>query len=142
MKKSLTYRQRFLLFEILGYLTSCGIPVVTAFCMFPPSVLAETSQPIGLSIIITAIISISVLRERMGELVKDASALKVWIIVLAITLVAKYFVDQLLVISLVGVGASAGATPLFNLANTNKEKDSLVKAEKIKVEIEAAAKEG
>lgn len=116
----LTYNQKYWIAEIVAYLTSLGVPIVTAVIMFPEQIMQDTKMSFGLAIILTVIVSLTVFKKRIVEAFENSTAISAWAIILAICLVAKYFVDQMLVISLVGLGANLGATPIFKIADKNK----------------------
>jgi len=116
----LTYSQKYWLFEVIAYLTSIGVPIVTAVVMFPEQLMESTKTSFGLATILTIIVSLTAFRKKIATMFENSTTISAWIIILGVSLVAKYFVDQMLVISLVGVASNLGATPLFKIAENNK----------------------
>lgn len=134
-KKSLSYLQKYWIAEICGFLASIGVPVGTALVMFPPEILTETKMSVGLSVIITLVVAVSVLRKQLAEQITNIGPTVTYAIIAGVCLLTRYLADQLLVVSIVGVIANAGSIPLFKIAEKNKEKNELLKKAQIEKEI-------
>ncbi|MCM1043486.1 MAG: hypothetical protein NC350_04700 [Corallococcus sp.] len=119
--KKLTYSQKYWISEIGAYFASLGIPIVTACIMFPEQIMEETKMSVGLALILTVIVSLTVFRKKIAEMFDNSTAVSAWAIILCASLIAKYFVDQMFVISIVGLAANLGATPLFKYADKQKQ---------------------
>lgn len=130
MKKKLTYGQKHWLSLIGAYLASVGVPIATCAIMFPVEIVEETHLSIGASLIITAIVSVSVFRNRIKKLFENYTVIMAWAIIFILSILMDQFVYEMKIISLVGLGANIAATPLFKIAETNGE---LAKASKLKL---------
>ncbi len=120
MKKKITLNQKRWLSLLSAYFLSMGVPVLTAVFAFPPEIAEGTKTSLGMTLILTAIISVSVFRKQIKNAFNTASVVGTWTIMLVICIIAKFFVDQMLVISIVGVVSNAGAVPLFKIADNAK----------------------
>lgn len=120
MKKKLTLKQKRGLSLLSAYLLSMGVPVLTAVFAFPPEIVEGTQTSVGMTLILTAVISISVFRKQIKNAFNTASVVGTWAIMLVICIIAKFFVDQMLVISVVGLVSNAGSVPLFKIADNTK----------------------
>ena len=128
-RKPLTVGQKHWLSLIGAYLASAGIPILTCAFVFPVEIVEETRMSIGASLIITAIISVSVFRSKLKKLFENYTVIMAWGIIFLLSMLLDQFVYEMKIISLVGLGANVAATPLFKIAETNGE---LVKAIKLK----------
>jgi len=115
--KKLSLRQKHWLALIGANLLSVGVPVAVALIAFPP----KNTISVGMTLIITAIISLGVLRKQIKAAFQTASVLVTWAIMLIVCIIAKFFVDRMLLISIIGVVANAGSVPLFKIADTTGE---------------------
>ena len=131
----MSYKQKYWLQEILAYLVSVGVPIVTTLVVFPDSVTENVGTSMSMSFVLTIVVSITAFRKQIGKLFEHSPVMVTWIIILVISVVLKNFAEQMFIISLTAVGASAGATPIFNLAHANKQKADLLAEEKLKKEI-------
>lgn len=138
-KKPLNYLQKYWIAEISAYLASVGVPVGTALAMFPPEILTETKMSVGLSVIVTLVIAVSVLRKQLAETMAHTGATVTYAIIAGVCLLTRYLADQLLVVAIVGLIANAGSIPLFKIADKNKEKNELLKKAQLEKEIEKRA---
>ena len=134
--KNLTYGQKALIYRILGYLASIGVPIGTAAIMFPPEIVESTSMSISATVILTLIIGISAFRKKLAELFSNYSVIMTYAVIAVISVVAVNFFSEMLTISLVGLGATIGAMPLFKLGDNNAELAKLVKEEELKAQVQ------
>lgn len=134
--KNLTYGQKSILYKILAYLASVGVPIGTAVVMFPPEIVESTSMSINATIILTLIIGVAAFRKKLAELFSNYSVIMTYAVITVISIVAVNFFSEMLTIGLVGLGANIGAMPLFKLADTNEEKAKLVKEEELKAQVQ------
>ena len=137
MRKKLTYGQKHWLSLIGAYLTSVGIPVATCAIVFPVEIVEETHMSIGASLIITAIVSVSVFRNRLKKLFENYTLIMAWAVIFLLSILLDQFVYEMKIISLVGLGANIAATPLFKISETNGELAKAVKLKKQEAELEA-----
>jgi hypothetical protein len=137
MKKKLSLNQKHWLSLISAYLLSMGVPIVTAVIAFPPEITQGTNVSVGMTLILTAIISVSVFRKQIKATMQTASVLGTWVVMLVICIIAKFFVDQMLVISLVGTASNAGSVPLFKIADSTGATIAAIKEEKKKQQVAA-----
>lgn len=128
-RKPLTPGQKHWLSLIGAYLASVGIPIGTCAFVFPVEIVEETRLSIGATLIITAIISVSVFRTRLKKLFENYTIIMAWGIIFLLSLLLDQFVYEMKIISLVGLGANIAATPLFKISESNAE---LAKAIKLK----------
>ena len=138
--KNLTYGQKALIYKILGYLASIGVPIGTAAIMFPPEIVESTSMSISATVILTLIIGISAFRKKLAELFSNYSVIMTYAVIAVISVVAVNFFSEMLTISLVGLGANIGAMPLFKLGDNNAELAKLVKEEELKAQVQKKRK--
>lgn len=134
--KNLTYGQKTLIYKILGYLASIGVPIGTAAIMFPPETVESTSMSISATVILTLIIGISAFRKKLAELFSNYSVIMTYAVIAVISVVAVNFFSEMLTIALVGLGANIGAMPLFKLGDNNAELAKLVKEEELKAQVQ------
>ena len=134
--KNLTDGQKALIYKILGYLASIGVPIGTAAIMFPPEIVESTSMSISATVILTLIIGISAFRKKLAELFSNYSVIMTYAVIAVISVVAVNFFSEMLTISLVGLGANIGAMPLFKLGDNNAELAKLVKEEELKAQVQ------
>lgn len=126
-RKPLTPGQKHWLSLIGAYLASVGIPIVTCAFVFPVEIVEETRLSIGASLIITAIISVSVFRAKLKALFENYTVIMAWGIIFLLSVLLDQFVYEMKIISLVGLGANIAATPLFKIAETNGELAKAIK---------------
>lgn len=134
--KNLTYGQKALIYKILGYLASIGVPIGTAAIMFPPEIVESTSMSISATVILTLIVGISAFRKKLAELFSNYSVIMTYAVIAVISVVAVNFFSEMLTISLVGLGSNIGAMPLFKLGDNNAELAKLVKEEELKAQVQ------
>ena len=134
--KNLTYGQKALIYKILGYLASIGVPIGTAAIMFPPEIVESTSMSISATVILTLIVGISAFRKKLAELFSNYSVIMTYAVIAVISVVAVNFFSEMLTIALVGLGANIGAMPLFKLGENNAELAKLVKEEELKAQVQ------
>lgn len=134
--KNLTYGQKSVIYKILAYLASVGVPIGTAVVMFPPELVESTSMSINATVIITLIIGVAAFRKKLAELFSNYSVIMTYAVISVISIVAVNFFSEMLTIGLVGLGANVGAMPLFKLADSNGEKAKLVKEEELKAQVQ------
>lgn len=127
MRKELTYGQKHWLSLIAAYLTSVGIPIGTCAFVFPVEIVEETHMSIGASLIITAIISVSVFRSKLKQLFENYTLIMAWGIIFILTILLDQFVYEMKIISLVGWAANIAAAPLFKIAENNGELTNTLK---------------
>ncbi|MCH5157527.1 MAG: hypothetical protein J1G02_06620 [Clostridiales bacterium] len=139
MRKKLTYGQKHWLSLIGAYLASVGIPIATCAIVFPVEIVEETHMSIGASLIITAIVSVSVFRNRIKKLFENYTVIMAWAVIFILSILMDQFVYEMKIISLVGLGANIAATPLFKIAETNGELAKAVKSKIAENEINDAA---
>lgn len=140
MKKPLTYGQKKVLYRILAYLASVGVPVGTCAIVFPPEIVSDTRMSVGATLIITLIVSIAVFRQKLKELFENYSVIITWAVLFLVSVLLEQFCSEMKIISLVGLAANLGAMPLFKLSDTNAELADELK--KKQVELEAQAQQG
>jgi len=128
MKKKLSLNQKYWLSIIGANLLSVGVPLVTAFLAFPP----KNTVSVGMTLIITAIISLGVLRKQIKAAFQTASVLITWLVMLVVCIIAKFFVDRMLLISIVGAISNAASVPVFKIADEAEELRKLLKDERNK----------
>ncbi len=138
--KHLTYGQKSIIYKILAYLASVGVPIGTAAIMFPPEIVQSTSMSINATLIITLVIGVSAFRKKLAELFSNYSVIMTYAVIAVISIIAVNFFSEMLTISLVGLAANVGAMPLFKLGDDNAEKAKLVKEEQLKAEVAAQTK--
>lgn len=141
-RSPLTAGQKHLLLQIAAYLTSVGIPILTCAFVFPVEIVEETRMSVGASLIITAIVSISVFRNKLKQAFENYTVIMAWSIIFLMSLLLDQFVYEMKVISLVGLAANVGAMPLFKLADSNADVAKAVKLRRKEMEVAAAAKDG
>lgn len=131
MKKPLTYGQKKVLYRILAYLASVGIPVGTCAIVFPPEIVSDTRMSVGATLIITLIVSIAVFRKKLKELFENYSVIITWAVLFLVSVLLEQFCSEMKIISLVGLAANLGAMPLFKLSDTNAELADELKKSKL-----------
>lgn len=131
----MSYNQKYWLQQILAYLVSIGIPIATTLIVFPESIQQGTTTSLSMSFVLTIIVSLTAFRKKLATLFENSPVLITWLIVLAFSVALKTFADQMFIIAISGVASSAGATPLFNMAEKNRQKAQLLKEELLKKEI-------
>ena len=136
MKKKLTYGQKHWLSLIGAYLASVGIPITTCAIVFPVEIVEETHMSIGASLIITAIVSVSVFRNKLKALFENYTVILTWAFMFLMSILLDQFVYEMKIISLVGLGANIAATPLFKIAETNGEFAKAVKLKQAEKSVE------
>lgn len=120
-RKPLTPGQKHWLAQIGAYLASVGVPIGTCAIVFPVEIVEETRLSVGATLIITAIISISVFRNKLKSMFENYTLIMAWAIILLISIIADQFIYELKIISLVGLAANVGAMPLFKIAENQGE---------------------
>lgn len=134
-RKTLTPGQKHWLLLIGAYLASVGVPIATCAFVFPVEIVEETRLSIGASLIITAIVSVSVFRSKLKKLFENYTVIMAWGIIFLLAMLLDQFVYEMKIISLVGLGANIAATPLFKIAETNGELAKAIKLKKQEIEI-------
>ena len=137
-RRPLTPGQKHWLSLIGAYLASVGVPIATCAIVFPVEIVQETRMSIGASLIITAIVSVSVFRKKLKALFENYTVIMAWVVIFLLTLLLDQFVYEMKIISLVGLAANIGATPLFKIAETNGELAKAIKLKKQEKEIDAS----
>lgn len=127
MRKKLTYGQKHWLSLIGAYLASVGVPIATCAFVFPVEIVQETHLSIGASLIITAIVSVSIFRSKLKALFENYTLIMAWAIIFLLSVLLDQFVYEMKIISLVGLGANVAATPLFKIAESNGELAKTIK---------------
>lgn len=135
-RKPLTPGQKHWLSLIGAYLASVGIPIATCAFVFPVEIVEETRLSIGATLIITAIMSVSVFRGKLKKLFENYTVIMAWGIIFLLSLLLDQFVYEMKIISLVGLGANIAATPLFKVSETNGELAKAIKLKKKESEID------
>lgn len=135
-RKPLTAGQKHWLSLIGAYLASVGVPVLTCAFVFPVEIVEETRMSVGASLIITAIVSIAVFRERLKKLFENYTVIVTWAVIFLLSILLDQFVYEMKVISLVGLGANIAAMPLFKIAENENELAKAIKMKKQEMEIE------
>lgn len=141
-RKPLTPGQKHWLSLIGAYLASAGVPIITCAFVFPIEIVEETRMSIGASLIITAIVSLSVFRSKLKKLFENYTVIMAWGVILLLTFLLDQFVYEMKIISLVGLGANVAATPLFKIAESNGELAKAVKLKKRQDKINETSGEG
>lgn len=141
-RKPLTPGQKHWLSLIGAYLASVGIPIVTCAFVFPVEIVEETRLSIGASLIITAIISLSVFRSKLKKMFENYTVIMAWGVIFLLSLLLDRFIYEMKIISLVGLGANIGATPLFKIAESNGELSKAIKVKKQENKINEMLGEG
>ena len=136
MKKKLTYGQKHWLSLIGAYLASVGVPITTCAFVFPVEIVEETHMSIGATLIITAIVSVSVFRSKLKKLFENYTIILTWAILFLVSILLDQFVYEMKIISLVGLGANIAATPLFKIAETNGEMAKALKLKRVEKELD------
>lgn len=136
MKKKLTYGQKHWLSLIAAYLASVGVPIATCAFVFPVEIVQETHLSIGASLIITAIVSVSVFRNKLKTLFENYTLIMAWGVIFLLSVLLDQFVYEMKIISLVGLGANVAAMPLFKIAEQNGELYKAVKKKKTEIKID------
>lgn len=103
-RKPLTPGQKHWLSLIGAYLASVGVPITTCAFVFPVEIVEETHMSIGASLIITAIVSVSVFRGKLKKLFENYTVIMAWGIIFLLSLLMDQFVYEMKIISLVGLG--------------------------------------
>lgn len=134
MKKSLTYGQKKVLYRILAYLASVGVPVGTCAIVFPPEIVSDTRMSVGATLIITLIVSIAVFRKKLKELFENYSVIITWAVLFLVSVLLEQFCSEMKIISLVGLAANLGAMPLFKLSDNNAELADELKKKQVELE--------
>lgn len=134
MKKPLTYGQKKVLFRILAYLASVGVPVGTCAIVFPPEIVSDTRMSVGATLIITLIVSIAVFRAKLKEVFENYSVIITWAVLFLVSVLLEQFCSEMKIISLVGLAANVGAMPLFKLSDTNAELADELKKKQVELE--------
>ncbi len=129
VRKPLTAGQKHWLSLIGAYLASAGVPIMTCVFVFPTEIVEETRLSIGATLIVTAIISVSVFRSKLKKLFENYTVITAWGVIFLLSVLLDQFVYEMKIISLVGLGTNVAATPLFKIAENNGE---IVKAIKLK----------
>lgn len=127
MRKKLTYGQKHWLSLIGAYLASVGVPIATCAFVFPVEIVQETHLSIGASLIITAIVSVSIFRSKLKSLFENYTLIMAWAVIFLLSVLLDQFVYEMKIISLVGLGANVAATPLFKIAESNGELAKTIK---------------
>lgn len=140
-RKPLTPGQKHWLSLIGAYLASVGIPIGTCAFVFPVEIVEETRLSIGATLIITAIISVSVFRTRLKKLFENYTLIMAWGVIFLLSLLLDQFVYEMKIISIVGLGANIAATPLFKVSETNGELAKAIKLKKQESKINKAVGE-
>lgn len=135
-RKPLTAGQKHWLSLIGAYLASVGVPIATCVFVFPVEIVEETHMSIGASLIITAIVSLSVFRSKLKQLFENYGVIIAWAIIFLFSLLLDGFVYEMKIISLVGLGANIAATPLFKIAEHNGELAKAIKAKKDEIKVD------
>lgn len=135
-RKPLTPGQKHWLSLIGAYLASVGVPIMTCVFVFPTQIVEETRMTVGASLIITAIISVSVFRNKLKKLFENYTVIMAWGVVFLLAMLLDQFVYEMKVISLVGLGANIAATPLFKISETNGEIAKAIKFKKQELKID------
>lgn len=136
MRKTLKPGQKHWLSLIGAYLASVGVPIMTCVFVFPTQIVEETRMTVGASLIITAIISVSVFRNRLKKLFENYTVIMAWGAVFLLAMLLDQFVYEMKIISLVGLGANIAATPLFKISETNGEIAKAIKLKKQELKID------
>ena len=126
-RKSLTPGQKHWLSLIGAYLASAGIPIATCAFVFPVEIVEETRMSIGASLIITAIISLSVFRSKLKKMFENYTVIMAWGVIFLLSLLLDQFIYEMKIVSLVGLGANIAATPLFKISEINGEVAKAIK---------------
>ena len=135
-RKPLTPGQKHWLSLIGAYLASVGVPIMTCVFVFPTQIVEETRMTVGASLIITAIISVSVFRNKLKKLFENYTVIMAWGVVFLLAMLLDQFVYEMKIISLVGLGANIAATPLFKISETNGEMAKAIKLKKQELKID------
>lgn len=135
-RKPLTPGQKHWLSLIGAYLASVGVPIMTCVFVFPTQIVEETRMTVGASLIITAIISVSVFRNKLKKLFENYTVIMAWGVVFLLAMLLDQFVYEMKIISLVGLGANIAATPLFKISETNGEIAKAIKLKKQELKID------
>lgn len=140
----MSYKQKYWLQEILGYLVSVGVPITTTLIVFPDSISTSTSTTTSLSMsfILTMIVSLAAFKKQLAKVFNNSPSIVTWIVIFVITVVLKKFADEMYIISLTGVVSNMVSTPLFAMASKNKKKMDLLQEELLKNEINKQANNG
>ena len=141
LKKSLTPGQKHWLSAIGAYLTSVGIPVAACAFVFPVEIVEETHMSVGASLIITAIVSVSVFRNKLKQLFENYTVIMAWVAIFLISILLDNFVYEMKVISLVGLAANVAAMPLFKISETNGELAKAIKLKQTQARVDASTGE-
>lgn len=135
-RKPLTPGQKHWLSLIGAYLASVGVPIMTCVFVFPTQIVEETRMTVGASLIITAIISVSVFRNKLKKLFENYTVIMAWGVIFLLAMLLDQFVYEMKIISLVGLGANVAATPLFKISETNGEIAKAIKLKKQELKID------
>lgn len=135
-RKPLTPGQKHWLSLIGAYLASVGVPIMTCVFVFPTQIVEETRMSVGASLIITAIVSVSVFRNKLKKLFENYTVIMAWGVVFLLAMLLDQFVYEMKIISLVGLGANVAATPLFKISETNAEIAKAIKLKKQELKID------
>ena len=106
--KNLTYGQKALIYKILGYLASIGVPIGTAAIMFPPEIVESTSMSISATVILTLIIGVSAFRKKLAELFSNYSVIMTYAVIAVISVVAVNFFSEMLKLHLSDLAQTSG----------------------------------
>lgn len=139
MKKPLTYGQKKVLFRILAYLASVGVPVGTCAVVFPPEIVSDTRMSVGATLIITMIVSIAVFRKKLKEAFENYSVIITWAVLFLVSILLEQFCNEMKIISLVGLASNLGAMPLFKLSEANATLADELKKKQVELEAEKGA---
>lgn len=135
-RKPLTPGQKHWISLIGAYLASVGIPIITCAFVFPVEIVEETRMSVGASLIITAIVSVSVFRSKLKKLFENYTVIMAWGVIFLLSMLLDQFVYEMKIISLVGLGANIAATPLFKISESNGELAKAIKLKKQEIKIE------
>lgn len=135
-RKPLTPRQKHWLSLIGAYLASVGVPIMTCVFVFPTQIVEETRMSVGASLIITAIVSVSVFRNKLKKLFENYTVIMAWGVIFLLAMLLDQFVYEMKIISLVGLGANVAATPLFKISETNADIAKAIKLKKQELKID------
>lgn len=139
MKNKLTYGQKNVLFRVLAYLASVGVPVGTCAIVFPPEIVSDTRMSVSATLILTLIVSITVFRKKLKEAFENYSVVITWAVLFLVSILLESFCNEMKIISLVGLAANVGAMPLFKLSDTNAALAEEVKKKQVEIEAEKGA---
>lgn len=135
-RKPLTPGQKHWLSLIGAYLASVGVPIMTCVFVFPTQIVEETRMTVGASLIITAIVSVSVFRNKLKKLFENYTVIMAWGVIFLLAMLLDQFVYEMKIVSLVGLGANIAATPLFKISETNAEIAKAIKLKKQELKID------